>query len=259
MPAEASGRCPSCLRLVDAAECPSEDEGNTLPNCDDDAGLAIGAMCEGDGECNTTRTANNCHTNQDIYARCPSDFPDPPFLPPSQPGSPPEPAMPPPPPHPPFAPMPFCASACAAGSSCGICLHIVQGSACPDAIEIDALPSCDIAMPGALCEGDGECLTDPTLNSCHGYHDVYRREACLPTATQEFRGGAAQVPPTVVVLTCLALALLVALPSGWWWRHRKRPAKATTTASVPPAATGSGVVKVKDDARLEALVVRNAL
>jgi hypothetical protein len=90
--------CP-CLRLVPPSACPSASEGVELPNCDDVV-LPLGALCEGDGECGTLKTVNNCNGNQDIYERCAYVYQasEPPRAPPAAPSLPPAPAFPPPPP-----------------------------------------------------------------------------------------------------------------------------------------------------------------
>ena len=54
----------SVLVLVPPEECPqSPAGGDTLPRCNvggSGFGLRLGEICEGDGECNTDRLANNC-------------------------------------------------------------------------------------------------------------------------------------------------------------------------------------------------------
>ena len=155
--------CP-CLRLVETSDCPSEAVIEGLPNCDD-VTLALGHRCEGDGECGTSRTANNCGENHDVYERCASSVPEPPRAPPAGPSSPPWPTPPPPPPHPPFAPLPSCGTACLAGSECGMCLRPLHGFECPSPIVADTLPPCDAVAPGEQCEADGECSTSRTLNN----------------------------------------------------------------------------------------------
>jgi len=59
--------CGICLRHIDnSTECPATDKIAALPGCF--AGLSPNAMCEGDGECGTDRTANNCAWH-DLYVR----------------------------------------------------------------------------------------------------------------------------------------------------------------------------------------------
>ena len=60
--------CGICLRLVGGSECPSIAAMEMLPNCDQLH--AEGELCEGDGECGTAPTANNCNGNGDVYMRC---------------------------------------------------------------------------------------------------------------------------------------------------------------------------------------------
>ena len=115
--------CPPCLRVANWNECPSEATGNQLPNCRSFS-FGVGEQCEGDGECGTSRTENNCNGNQDVYVRCESNIPDPPRPPPG-PSPTPTPIHSPPPPFPPFAPLPACSATavCSAGASCGLCLR----------------------------------------------------------------------------------------------------------------------------------------
>ena len=100
--------CPPCLRVATWNECPSEATGNQLPNCRSFS-FGVGEQCEGDGECGTSRTENNCNGNQDVYVRCESNIPDPPRPPPG-PSPTPTPIHSPPPPFPPFAPLPACSA-----------------------------------------------------------------------------------------------------------------------------------------------------
>ena len=266
--------CPPCLRLVAESECPStEAVGNELPNCNNRA-LAVGGLCEGDGECGTSRTANNCFTAQDIYARCPSSLPDPPFAPPAMPLRPPAPSRPPQNPQPPFSPLPLCTSTCDAGEACGLCLRTLRGRQCPGPIHADTLPPCDATVaPGDLCEGDGECGTDPTLNNCHGYRDVYRRDACILPATPEMATNSqavliAGVAGSASLLLALLLLALVLLCRGWarsrgaraatstHWMRTKSPAGAMTAMT---GASGDGTGRGTGGARMEMAVVRDAL
>ena len=233
--------CP-CLRLVDSSQCPSADVGDALPNCD--ISLAVGALCEGDGECYTSRTANNCNGNQDVYMRCESTVPEPPRAPPSQPASPPSPSPPPPPPHPPFSPLLPCTSVCAAGCDSTSCLNAVEPSDCPEPIAADTLPPCDAVAPGELCEADGECRTSKTINNCHRWRDVYRREACIPmsdTLPQASVGGLLLVPASLILCSGLAGVALVLLVLVLCCRRRRERAatepKPTTVTRGPRAET----------------------
>ena len=65
-PCEAGAECGACLQLVPAGECPAEAAVDRLPHC---VGLWPGELCEGDGECGTAKTANNCHGYRDVYKR----------------------------------------------------------------------------------------------------------------------------------------------------------------------------------------------
>ena len=73
----------------------------------------------------------------------------------------------------------------AAGASCGTCLVAVQPSECPpegiDAGELDGINNagnCNGVAMGELCEGDGECGTTNSFNTCGNGYDIYRRVDC---------------------------------------------------------------------------------
>ena len=96
-----------------------------------------------------------------------------PLPPPPPPSSPPCPPVPSPPP-----PTPIQCDQCDAGAVCARCLVLVPATECPDDAD---LPPCNTAVIEALCEGDGECGTNPEANNCHpGAFDVYRRVSCHP-------------------------------------------------------------------------------
>lgn len=96
--------------------------------------------------------------------------PSPPVPPPSRPPvilgfAPPPPAAPPAPPD---------CSLCDAGAPCGKCLMV--DFVCPSGVSQDASANvqsqtCLTARVGELCEGDGECGTDPELDNCHSFGD----------------------------------------------------------------------------------------
>ena len=56
----------SRLRTGEAPAVPAEAAVDRLPHC---VGLWPGELCEGDGECGTAKTANNCHGYRDVYKR----------------------------------------------------------------------------------------------------------------------------------------------------------------------------------------------
>ena len=58
---------------------------------------------------------------------------------------------------------------CDTGSSCGVCLTIIDPEECP--LDGD-IADCSSVGYGELCEGDGECGTDSYLDNCGGY-DIY--------------------------------------------------------------------------------------
>ena len=105
---------------------------------------------------------SNCADNWDIYqVVAPA-----PLAPPTAGGAPLLPPPPPPPaPHPPTVCPPGLLP-CEMG-----CLRPISSSKCPS----DAnLLSCDLAAIGGLCEADGECGTDKSLDNCDpGGWDVY--------------------------------------------------------------------------------------
>jgi len=218
--------CGVCLELVASSECPSETEIAVLPTCD--ATHAQGDLCEGDGECGTARTANNCAPNHDVYRRCaaPKLF-APPWLPPAPPVRPPVPTNPPASPSPPLVPLPPCAGvACSAGHSCGVCLVAVNRSRCPTESEVAALPDCSSVEPGSLCEADGECGTATTENNCgeaatSPYHDIYLRELCTPSAGTD--QSAASAAAIAISVSALVLVIGAALFHARRLTHRGAP------------------------------------
>ena len=258
--------CPPCLRVANWNECPSEATGNQLPNCRSFS-FGVGEQCEGDGECGTSRTENNCNGNQDVYVRCESNIPDPPRPPPG-PSPTPRPIRSPPPPFPPFAPLPACSATavCSAGASCGLCLRLLTKDECPPPIHSTLLPPCDAVAPGDQCEGDGECGTDKTLNNCHGYRDVYVREQCDP--------GPPPLSPTTIILVgssvgaVLLLALLVVIFMCCRSRRPRRergvqlqgaPTIPIGVPLAPTAVTIEPLDKTTKETRAETLVTRDAL
>ena len=247
-----------CLKLVRSG-CPAADAVDRLPTCDALLDAAPGAMCEGDGECGTSRVANNCNGNQDVYERCASAW-EPPRPPPGAPAAPPPPATPPPPPQPPVAPLPRCAAdaarfRCDAGASCGLCLRPALAAECPP--DADALPTCGAARPGALCEADGECGTLKVLNNCGGWRDVYLREACaaslddaafaLPPADAQPAAAAVGAAAAAILLVVGAAAAVLLLR-----RRRRQSAAPTAAAATRTSAPAPGP-------KTEALVAREPL
>lgn len=227
--------CGICLQPVSAPQCPDEPSIAALPNCNELHD--VGSLCEGDGECGTDRTINNCGRNHDVYQRCASELQQPPWSPPRPPTLPPAPLAPPSPPIPPLQPLPPCLpDACIAGASCGICLRIAATSECPSHEKVAALPRCSDATrmkPGFVCEADGECGTDVTLNNC-AWHDVYVREACVPATQPALDEVECLIPegcdpapgpkwPIVLGLVMGSLVLLALLAFLWFWHVKRRP------------------------------------
>jgi len=261
--------CGICLRLVGGSECPSTDAMEMLPNCDQLH--AVGELCEGDGECGTVPTANNCNGNGDVYMRCTAaatmGLRQPPWPPPAGPARPPPPRVPPSPPQPPLSPMAECAAPCDAGAECGACLQLVPASECPaEAATVDRLPHCVGLWPGELCEGDGECSTAPTANNCHDYRDVYVRAACVPTAP--LAGGTDLLrDPLVAGAAALLLLLIIAGVANCRWRARHRLGGGRLGSTCAAAAAATTAVELEhglehgggQGSKAEALVVPSAL
>jgi len=73
--------------------CPSYQTLQHMHTCD---AVAVGALCEGDGECGTSQSLNNCKGSFDLYTRIACPPPPSPLPPPPSPPSPsPSPAPPP--------------------------------------------------------------------------------------------------------------------------------------------------------------------
>ena len=73
-----------------------------------------------------------------------------------------------------------------------LCLDILPSEFCPTDLN---LPNCLSIGIGEVCESDGECATDDSLNNC-GTYDIYVKVACgfnTPTQGQLMRGT---LPPT---------------------------------------------------------------
>ena len=127
---------------------------------------------------------------------------------------------------------------CEGGESCGLCLRIVSASDCPGEAEVEALPACtaDAVVPGGLCEGDGECGTVKTANTCNGWQDVYTRAACTPAAgsiSGAAGGGGAPSPLSLIAgLTGgFGGALISALALYCFFARRRRRLAGPSEAS----------------------------
>ena len=265
--------CGVCLRLVGESECPSTDTMERLPNCDQLH--AVDEYCEGDGECETSPTANSCNGNGDVYMRCttPSmELHQPPWPPPAGPTRPPPPRVPPSPPQPPLLPMAECSALCDAGAECGVCLRLVAARECPATVAVvDRLPHCVGLRPGDLCEGDGECSTSATANNCHGHRDVYVRDPCVPAAVRAGDSDLLHGPLIACISAALLLLLILAGVANCRWRARHRLGGVARRGGGGGAATRSGtrttatatVVELEygggQGSKAEALVVPSAL
>ena len=135
------------------------------------------------------------------------------------------------PPPPPMPPLSCSDPTCDAGSSCGLCLQLVQHRECPrpGPDGLSGLRSCDTAAVNELCEGSGECDTDDEVDNCRGPNgpgqafswrdgnaDVYRVRPCFGVAAPtdpRTSGGSAGGAIAVAVIGCLLLALLCVMAS----------------------------------------------
>ena len=128
------------LAAATAVQCPADAN---IHNCAT-SGLAVGDLCEGDGECGTDDDLDNCEHDgalqADIYV---------------------------------VTAAPACPT-----------LVAIDESDCPDnSLSILENCDAVGLAAGDLCEGDGECGTDTGLNNC-GSADVYRVEGGpTPTPT----------------------------------------------------------------------------
>lgn len=72
---------------------------------------------------------------------------------------------------------------CDAGEQCGMCLLLVNASAC-SSMSYHGNTKCWTVKRGEMCEGDGECGSDDDANNCPTQHgsellkDVYLRVPC---------------------------------------------------------------------------------
>ncbi|GMH79536.1 hypothetical protein TL16_g08177 [Triparma laevis f. inornata] len=75
------------------------------------------------------------------------------------------------------------AGSCDTGSSCGICLHAIPSSECPTDANLLQCNHASIGI-GDLCEGDGECGTDGSLDNCvgTGKYSGYQAGSCTACA-----------------------------------------------------------------------------
>ena len=193
---DAGDACGICLMAVAEHECPSgwqntglvNGMGELKPGC---TGLAVGEMCEADGECGTNNELKNCDAvwsalgGRDVYRREECTITTPRAPPPS-----------------PTAPLVSCDTlTCDAGASCGKCLQKLAENdpLCPAGWVSDvSLHTCDTAKPGEFCEANGECGT-VEVNNCAGL-DVNGRRLFgsitdaldnLPSNVQDMIGGSA--------------------------------------------------------------------
>ena len=120
--------CGVCLNVVVRSECPDRWAASIAADC---INVGFGKLCEGDGECGTSDSTDNCPSNQwsytagarDVYRRdhCVVTTPQ----------------IPAPSPPPPSGACSALGDICIAGSSCGMCLAAVQSAECPPSWQSD--------------------------------------------------------------------------------------------------------------------------
>lgn len=153
---------------VAASDCPADPD---MARCD---AVAAGELCEGDGECGTDSALDNCGGAYDVYRKGTATV---------LPTSPPPTSMS-------LASIPG-KQACADGLQ----LTPIAAADCPSDANIQP---CDEVAPGELCEGDGECGTDASLDNCGRAYDVYRKAGgygASSTASAATTRAPASTPP----------------------------------------------------------------
>ena len=150
----------ACCVQVYTGVCPLYNEMLYLANCNS---VELGALCDGDGECGTDNSLNNCQT-WDVYTRVPCDPPSPPALPP-----PPSPSPPPPPPQT-GCPGDMLWNDC--GSSCN--------STCTEPLPMCAqvcIPRCQCPLDKPVwhehlgaCGTTSDCVVPATSSASGGYY-----------------------------------------------------------------------------------------
>ena len=155
------GRClhasPKCTGTSCPKTCPQNMLSPSAPPCSSPT-VKPGMFCEGDGECGTTSSLNNCPGGYDVYKRM---------------------ANPKPPPPPTKAGV-FC------DKKCGRCFE--PSTVCHANMKTAKAPNCASkgVKVGDYCEADGECGTNSLINNC-GPYDVYLRTAAPGAATSAWQ------------------------------------------------------------------------
>jgi len=87
---------------------------------------------------------------------------------------------------------------CITTASCsdGLSVAAVDSAECPSADELAGLAGCQVAGPGALCLGDGECLTYAGLNNCPPMA-VYRKQAGTTRTSTSVTSTTTTLTPSV--------------------------------------------------------------
>jgi len=154
------GRClhasPKCTGTSCPKTCPKKMLSPSAPPCSSPT-VKPGMFCEGDGECGTVSSLNNCPGGFDVYKRLAD----------------------PKPPPPPVVSGIYC------DRKCGRCFE--PATVCKASMKTSRAPNCASAgiKIGDYCEADGECGTNSLLNNC-GPYDVYMRTAPPGAATDSW-------------------------------------------------------------------------
>jgi len=145
------GRClhasPKCTGTSCPTTCPVNMLNAKSPPCSS-PNVKVGDFCEGDGECGTSSSLNNCPGGYDVYQRKAD----------------------------PKAPVKPVTTGIECDKKCGRCFE--PATVCKASMKTAKAPNCASAgiKVGDYCEADGECGTNSQLNNC-GPYDVYMRTA----------------------------------------------------------------------------------
>ena len=148
---------------------------------------------------------------------------------------------------------------CDAGAQCGICLLLVNASAC-SSMSFHGNTKCWVVKRGEMCEGDGECGTDDNANNCAAQEgreplkDVYLRVPCRG------EGAALGEEPGAEAGEDLRLLLLVAsFLCGWMLCGAWRKARAPSGRPDASLAGTDGAGEVQLEAMARVPVARSVL
>eukprot|EP00927_Polykrikos_kofoidii_P023055 TRINITY_DN2134_c0_g1_i1.p1 TRINITY_DN2134_c0_g1~~TRINITY_DN2134_c0_g1_i1.p1 ORF type:complete len:804 (-),score=72.14 TRINITY_DN2134_c0_g1_i1:156-2567(-) len=102
----------------------------------------------------------------------------------------------------------------------GFCLTPIARSACPT--KVYKLKDCDKVGPGELCETDGECDLDTSINNCRRY-DVYRKDGPVPGTGVAGTTSEAAAAPVSALLSIPLPESASLLPNGQMAMLGERP------------------------------------